>query len=147
MDAATHRTRLLVLTVLLYLLALTLLPRSAHSTWSVDPVPVHATTALCPLVAASDDAHYGAILSWQENTGSGGVLKAQHVLANGDVDPAWGAGVNVCTSEATRTALGSVSDGAGGAYVWWTESSALLLTRLSPAGAVAAGWPACGQVL
>ena len=52
--ADTHRTRQLLLAVLLTLLALALLARPAHSGWGVDPVAVHATTALSPLVPASD---------------------------------------------------------------------------------------------
>jgi hypothetical protein len=135
------------LAALLALLALVLFARPVHSAWSADPVQVHATTALCPLVAASDDARFGAIFTWQENTGSGGVLKAQHLLANGDVDPAWGTGVDVCTAAVARTALGSVSDGSGGAYVWWMENAALFLTRIDATGAIAAGWPARGRNL
>jgi hypothetical protein len=138
---------MLFLAVLLALLALVLLARPVHSAWSADPVQVHATTALCPLVAASDDAHFGAIFTWQENTAGGGVLKAQHLLANGDVDPAWGAGVDVCTADVARTALGSMSDGVGGAYVWWMENAALFLTRVDATGAIAAGWPARGRNL
>jgi hypothetical protein len=135
------------LAALLALLALVLFARPVHSAWSADPVQVHATTALCPLVAASDDAHFGAIFTWQENTASGGVLKAQHLLANGDVDPAWGAGVDVCTTAVTRTALGAVSDGSGGAYVWWMENAALYITRVDPTGTIAAGWPSRGRNL
>jgi hypothetical protein len=147
MHSETHRARVFFLSVLLALLGLMLFARPAHSAWSADPVQVHATTALCPLVAACDDAHFGAILTWQENTGSGGVLKAQHLLANGDVDPAWGAGVDVCTALATRAALGALSDGTGGAYVWWMEDATLFLTRVSPTGAIADGWPARGSEL
>ena len=75
------------------------------------------------------------------------MLKAQHLLASGDVDPAWGAGVDVCTAVVTRVALGSVPDGSGGAYVWWMENATLYLTRVSPAGAIASGWPTRGRVL
>ena len=57
MHAETHRVRLLFVALMLALLGVALLARPAHSGWSADPVRVHATTALCPLVAASDDAH------------------------------------------------------------------------------------------
>src|SRR5580765_2449460 len=147
MHSETHHGRMFFLAALLAFLALVLFARPVHSAWTADPVQVHATSALCPLVAASDDAHFGAIFTWQENTGSGGVLKAQHLLASGDVDPAWGAGVDVCTAVVTRSALGSVSDGGGGAYVWWMESAALFLTRVDDTGAIAAGWPARGRNL
>ena len=147
MHAETHRVRMMFVALFLSMVALALLARPAHSAWSTDPVQVHATTALCPLVSASDDAHYGAILSWQENTGSGGVLQAQHLLANGDVDPAWSTPATLSTMDIARTALGMVADGAGGAYVWWMENAQLFLTRVAPTGAVAAGWPARGRNL
>ena len=147
MNAVTHHVRVFLISALLSLLALALLARPAHSAWSAAPVQVQATSALCPLVGASDDSHYGAILTWQENTGSGGVLKAQHLLSNGDMDSGWPAPVDVCTAAVTRTALGSVSDDVGGAYVWWMESAQLYLTRVSPSGAIALGWPVRGRVL
>ena len=121
--------------------------RAAHGAWGVDPVQVHATTASCPLVSASDDAAYGAIVVWQEITPSGGQLRAQHLLANGDVDAAWGGPVPVSNQFAARTALGSVSDGAGGAYVWWMQGAQLFLTRFTAEGAVATGWPAGGRAM
>ncbi len=147
MHAESHHSRKLFAAILLALLALMLLARPAHSAWNADPVQVHATTALCPLVAACDDAHYGAIFTWQENSGPGGVLKAQHLTANGDVDPAWGAPVAVCSANVTRSALGSVTDGTGGAYVWWVENTVVWITRLAPEGVIAPGWPARGRNL
>lgn len=141
-----HRPSI-VLIVLLALLALVLLARPAHSGWSVDPVEIHATSALCPLVATADDAHQGAIVVWQENTATGGFLRARHVLASGDLDPTWIAPAAVSNFDVARSALGAVRDGVGGAYVWWMESNSLWLTRVSSAGAVASGWPARGRNL
>lgn len=141
-----HRPSI-VLIVSLALLALLLLARPAHPGWAVDPVEIHATSALCPLVAVADDSHRGAIVVWQENTATGGFLRARHLLASGDLDPAWIAPAEVSTFEKPRHALGAVSDGAGGAYVWWMESSSLWLTRVTSAGTVAAGWPARGRGL
>jgi hypothetical protein len=120
--------------------------RPAHA-WGADPIQVHATSALCPVVAVTDDAHYGAIVVWQEDTATGGLLKAQHVLANGDLDPAWGAGVPVSTVDVAREAAGAVSDANGGAYVWWTENTLLMLQHVSPNGTIAAGWSAHGRNL
>src|SRR5262249_1207251 len=128
-------------------LGLVALVRMAHAAWGVDPVEVHATTALCPAVTAVGDGHYGAIVAWQENTASGGLLKAQHLLASGDVDPAWVAPAALSDRDATRGALGAVSDGAGGAYVWWMENTALYVTHVTGSGTVATGWPASGRSL
>lgn len=141
-----HRPSLFVI-VLLALLALMLFARPAHSGWSADPVQVHATSALCPLVATIDDGHAGAIVVWQENTAAGGLLKARHVLASGDLDPASSTPAAVSSQDVARVALGIVSDGNGGAYVWWLENAQLMLTRLTGSGAVAPGWVARGRNL
>ena len=147
MHSDLHHRRAFWWILVLALLSLMLLARPAHSGWSTDPVEVHATSALCPLVGAADDARTGAIVVWQENTATGGLLRAQHLLANGDVDPAWSGPVAVSNLDAARTALGVERDGTGGAYVWWVEGINLWLTRLDASGAVAAGWPARGRSL
>jgi len=43
MTALGHRTRVLVLALLLALLALLLFTRPTHAAWGTDPVQVHAT--------------------------------------------------------------------------------------------------------
>jgi hypothetical protein len=53
-----------------------LFTRRTHAAWSADPVEVYATTALCPLVSAASDAAHGALIVWQEETVSGGLLRA-----------------------------------------------------------------------
>ena len=145
MPVASHRVRYLVLAFVLTWMALMLFTRPAHGAWSADPVEVHATSALCPAVSAVDDGHFGAIIVWQENTASGGLLKARHLLANGDLDPAWTAPAAVSSMDAARVAIGAVSDGAGGAYIWWMENTTLLLNHLTAAGSIAAGWLARGR--
>ena len=145
MTTTSHRTRLALLALLLLSLEFLLFTRPAHGGWSAEPVQVHATTALCPLVSASDDSHYGAIVVWQENTASGGLLKARHLLATGDVDPSWNAPTLLSTAQVSRAALGSVADGVGGAYVWWMENALLYLTRVAADGTIGTGWPARGR--
>lgn len=136
------------LTILFLLAALLLATRPAHGGWSAEPVQVHATTADCPQVAACGDGAYGAVIVWQENTGgASGVLRAARLLATGDLDPAWPGPVTVCATLATRSALGAVADGDGGAYAWWISGSSLYLTRLTSAGEIASGWPAGGRLL
>jgi hypothetical protein len=141
----SHRVRYLVLAFVLTWMALMLLTRPAHGAWSANPVEVHATGALCPAVSAIDDSHFGAIIVWQENTAGGGLLKAQHLLANGDVDPSWNGPVAVSDVDAARLATGAVSDGAGGAYIWWMQNTALYLNHITAAGTVAGGWLAQGR--
>jgi len=128
-------------------LVLALMPAPAFAGWNAEPVAVHATTALCPAVAACPDGQGGAIIAWQENASPGGVLRAQHLLASGDIDPSWPAPLEVCATAATRLALGTVADGAGGTYVWWQEDAAIFLTRIAANGSLAAGWAARGRNL
>jgi len=142
---ASHRVRYLVLAFVLTWMALMLFTRPAHGAWSANPVEVHATGALCPAVSAIDDSHFGAIIVWQENTASGGLLRAQHLLANGDVDPSWSGPIAVSDLDASRLAIGAVSDDAGGAYIWWMENTSLFLNHITSAGTVAGGWLARGR--
>ena len=145
MHVASHRSRHLLLALIILSIGLLLLVRPAHGGWSADPVEVHATSALCPLVSVADDGQRGAIVVWQENTASGGLLRARHLLASGDVDPSWSGPVAVSDVDVARFALGTVSDGVGGAYVWWLENTMLMVNRLAPDGSVAAGWLAHGR--
>jgi hypothetical protein len=130
------------------LLSLAAVPVPALAGWSPDPVEVIATSNTCPLVTACADVSRGAIVVWQENTsGAAGPLRARHLLATGDIDPAWPTLVTVTSAAASRVALGSVTDGQGGAYVWWQLGGSVYLTRVTAGGAIAAGWPAAGRVL
>jgi hypothetical protein len=84
---------------------------------------------------------------WQENSADGGILRAQHLLADGELDPAWSSPVTVCDRSYARAAVGAVTDGAGGAYVWWMVGRDLYLTRLLSSGTIAAGWSVHGRFL
>jgi len=147
MSLPGHRIRFAVIALLLAALEFLLFTRPARGGWGVEPVQVHATSAHCPLVSVCDDASYGAIVVWQENTATGGLLKVQHLLASGDLDPAWSGAVPVSDRDAARAAIGTVSDGAGGAYVWWLENTLIYLTHIAADGTVAPGWPARGRFI
>jgi len=124
------------------------LPALAFAAWNANPVQVYGTSNTCPLLAACPDGANGAIIAWQEITsGSAGVLHAGHLLASGDLDPAWPGLTQPSTATMARAALGAVSDGQGGAYLWWMAGSDLYLTRIAASGAVADGWPADGRLL
>lgn len=116
--------------------------------WSNSAVLVHATTAHCPQISVASDGAHGAIVVWEEDDASrNGPLYARHLLASGDVDPAWPATASVCPTITARQALGSVADGLGGAYVWWMVDANLFLTRIGPDGQRAPGWPTTGRNL
>ncbi len=120
---------------------------NAAAGWNADPVEVHATSALVPLVASVDDGNNGALIVWQETTPTGGLLRAKHVLATGDIDPATLTPTAVSSLDRVRNSLGAVSDGSGGAYVWWTENTLVMMTHVGANGLVTAGWAAGGRNL
>jgi hypothetical protein len=119
---------------------------SAHAAWSTEPVTVTPTTAPIPLVEGCADGAYGTFAAWQEGSPSG-ILRVQHLLATGDLDPAWPAGAVACGVSAARSELVALPDRLGGVYLSWKEGSGLYVTRLDPGAAVAAGWPARGRFL
>ena len=147
MPLSSRRIRLGAYVVLAAAIGVLSLVRPAHAGWSADPVQVHATTALCPAVASAADGSGGAVIAWQENGATGGVIRMQHLLASGDLDPAWSGPVPVTDYSTPRTVLGAVSAGAGGVYIWWMEYSALYLQRITRIGTVAPGWPARGRLI
>jgi len=103
------------------------------STGAVDPAwPINGL-ALCtaddvqsqPVIVS--DASDGAIVAWTDFR-SGSKFRcdiyAQHVLASGAVDPAWPYdGSSLCPeAEANGSTIGAAADGAGGAFVVWTDT-------------------------
>ena len=115
--------------------------------WSADPVTVTPTSSAIPLVEGCADGSYGVFVAWQEGSPTG-VLRVQHLLATGVLDPTWpAAGASACNIVAARTELAALPDRLGGVYLLWKENTTLYATRIDPAGAVAAGWPARGRAL
>lgn len=120
-----------------------------NAAWGPGGVTVSATTASIPSVEGCSDGGSGAFVVWQEERAAGqGVLRAQHLLSNGDLDPVWpAAGAHVCDVVSGRTALGALPDHLGGFFTWWKEDNTLFVTRLEGNGQVAGGWPARGRSL
>ena len=85
-------------------------------------------------------------------------LLVQHVLADGSIAPGWPSGGAVAAAPARPNDYGvleGVSDGAGGAFVLWVETTYPLFDQPGIAyvqhvladGSVAPGWPARGRTL
>jgi hypothetical protein len=131
------------------LIAISCCAAPALAGWGVDPVTVTSTTAGIPLVEGCSDGAYGAFAAWQEEATPGnGVLRVQHLLGSGDLDPTWpAAGSVACAIVAARSELVALPDRSGGLYLLWKEGATLYATRLDASGAVAAGWPARGRSL
>lgn len=97
------------------------------------------------------DGSGGAIVLWEDRRGGvNSDLYAQHVLANGTLDPAWPAdGLPVCTAAGNQLAARAVSDGTGGAIVAWQDTRAgseydVYAQRVLAGGTVDPAWPADG---
>ena len=100
--------------------------------------------------AITSDGAGGAIVTWQDNrSGHDLDIYAQHVTANGMLDPRWGGmnGVAVCTAAKHQTDPSIVSDGAGGAIVAWQDSRGggswdIYVQHLLPNGTLDHAWGA-----
>lgn len=131
------------------LFGLALAHAPALAGWSAEPVRIYTTGSLIPLIKACSDGDYGTIVAWQEEgVATPRVLRAQHLLATGDLDPAWPEeGAIVCSVDVPRSGLFAISDHLGGAYLVWNEGSSLFATRIGGDGATATGWPLRGRQL
>lgn len=97
--------------------------------------------------ALAPDGAGGAFVTWTEAEASPVRVIAQHVLADGTLDPAWPvAGLVLASAHADSASPSAGPDGAGGFYVAWEDyrdgDRDLRLQRVTAAGAIAAGWPA-----
>ena len=88
--------------------------------WTANGVPVCATPSDRTSPAAVSDGHGGAIIAWQNCSGSAGDIYAQRIDPAGRV--LWtGNGVPVCTDPGRQISPVLVSDGAGGVIVIWQD--------------------------
>jgi hypothetical protein len=138
--------------VALVAIAVLLAASGASAGWGPDGITVRETAVDIPMVVACSDGGSGTLVAWQEMASKrAGFLRVQHVLATGDIDPAWPPeGALASTVATNRTFLDLVPDRLGGAYVAWVEIGvprSLFVTRLDAGGQVAAGWPATGRLL
>jgi hypothetical protein len=126
------------------------------------PARVSPNTSSQSAPGVVPDGSGGAFVTWQDlRDGVATHPYAQHLDANGSPAPGWPADglalssapaeagiVRATNFDAAFLALSSiVEDGAGGAYVAWTDYRSgpgdIYLQRLAP-GSIAAGWPALG---
>ncbi|HKQ56386.1 MAG TPA: hypothetical protein VJY35_00845 [Candidatus Eisenbacteria bacterium] len=144
----TRRSSVAILRVLIAL-AIGGPSSSALAAWGPDGVTVRPTTASIPIVAACTDGGSGTFVVWQEITsGSAGMLRVQHLVSTGDLDPAWPVGGALATTaDVAREFADVVPDRQGGVYVCWNQGSSLYATHLDASGAGVSGWAATGKAL
>ena len=127
---------------------------------TVDPAwPVNG----CAVCTASDNQTYpmivadgvgGAIVTWMDSRFGyyESDIYAQHVRANGTVDPAWPYnGRALCAAAGMQSSPTIVADGAGGAIATWQDRrdgiDRTYAQRIQASGTLATGWPADGRLL
>ncbi len=128
---------------------------TVRAQWQIDggPVCTAENNQVNPRVVS--DGAGGTIITWQDlRDGNAPDIYAQHVLASGEVDPAWPAdGRALCAvagSQQTNPEI--VSDGAGGAIVTWQDARGnvgfdIYAQHVLASGAVDPAWPANGRAL
>jgi hypothetical protein len=142
--------------VFLPLVALSAFAPAAHAAW-----PNNAFTNAPVCTAANDqfslsgaaDGAGGAIVTWADDRGGGTTshLYCQHLLPSQGADPAWPLnGVPVCTATALQAMAATISDGAGGALIVWSDgrpgsTSDLYAQHVLASGVVDPAWPADGS--
>jgi hypothetical protein len=94
-----------------------------------DPAWLPAGAVVCNVTddqrfpAICRDGGTGAIIAWIDHrSGTSYDIYAEHLLVNGTLDPTWPAnGRAVCTVAGDQLAPMLVTDGAGGAFIAWTD--------------------------
>jgi len=102
-------------------------------------------------VIVSDGAG-GAIVGWEDYRNGEVDIFAQHVLANGGIDPAWPpAGRAVALSWGDQDAPVLAVDGSGGAIVSWAQWNGgtrdIVAKHLLASGVIDPAWPSAGRFL
>jgi hypothetical protein len=110
------------------------------------------------LLGLIPDARGGAILAWADRVSASRSLAAQHVLASGEIDPAWpSTGLTVLDASLSPDPLWQVQmvpDGSGGAILVWpddrnnpTTARDIYAQHILGSGALDHRWPVAGAAL
>jgi len=117
------------------------------SRWPADGRRISDAGFLEGRANAVSDGEGGAIVNWQAFTVHINQF-AQHVLANGVVDPAWRAGgTALAPGNRDQTFGHMVPDGDGGAVVAWDEAGDVFAQHVLITGDLDPAYPATGRPL
>jgi len=126
---------------------------AADPAWPADGTVLCAATSYQAFPAIVPDGTGGAIVTWEDYRGANADIYAQRVLASGAADPAWPAnGRALCTATGGQINPAIVPDGAGGAFVAWSDNRGgagndIYAQRVLASGAVDPAWPVNGRAL
>jgi len=103
--------------------------------WTPDGIRLTETDAVTPVMAS--DGHGGALVVWEDWTEGPRQIRAQRVSGSGIL--LWGtSGVGVCTVPGLHSGPKICSDGAGGAFIAWTDRRGpipdVFTQHISPSG-------------
>jgi len=120
-------------------------------TWPVNGVTVCSVSGEQSAPVILSDNGGGAFIAWIDARAGTIDIFAEHVMANGHLDPLWPAtGRAVTTAPKTQSPFGIVGDGAGGVLVAWTDlrsgnpGSDIFAQHIFGTGALDPAWPADG---
>ena len=123
----------------------------SRAAWAPDGT--HLTLAPFAQIspALAPDGAGGAFAAWVDSrSGFGSDIFAQRISATGTIPAGWQPNGNALTSYTCyKYVVSIVPDGAGGAFLVWSDDECLpqrnlYAQRLTASGAVAPGWPAAG---
>lgn len=121
--------------------------------WPPGGLLVQTTGVAAQFPTLVADGTGGAVVVWGQYGGVDFDIHAQHVHSNGTLDTTWPAGgVPVCAASGNQQSARSTSDGAGGAYVAWSDMRAtgdydIYVQRVRAGGSVDPAWPVDGLLL
>jgi hypothetical protein len=122
--------------------------------WPVDGLSVCTAVngQFTPTIVG--DGAGGAIVTWSDFRNGDGDIYSQHVLAGGNVDPAWPVdGRALCLAANDQSNPVIVTDGAAGAIVAWEDFRTgfpaydIYAQRVLWNGTIAPAWPADGRAM
>ena len=115
--------------------------------WPVNGRQVSNAAVIESRPRATSDGAGGAIVGWQGFT-TGLTIFAQHVKANGVIDPVWPAGGRALSNTAElETKAELAADGAGGAIVTWQDGPRVVAQHVLANSSFDPAYPATGLPL
>jgi hypothetical protein len=130
-------------------------PTATHAAWPNNPyeqVPVSVVQGMQIFPEVAPDGAGGMFIVWGDLRNPDPDSYMSRVTSEGAIAPGWPAnGFGVASTSRPEYPVEVLSDGAGGAYVAWSDSGANLrdirLQRVDGDGSIHAGWPAGGVSL